>query len=816
MPDSIYKKNNNLPSMARKASRSNNKKDPRIVTGRKSASTPAERPAQRGRTSQSGRKGTSKATNRGLLSATKMPSFPSWSDLSPERKMDIYGVILTLLGVLSLVSFVARQSNEFTAKFLSILFVLTGKGAYLLPLTLIAIGLWLIFRRVERLPAVSGERLVGLLLIYVNILTIFHMISGGGWELAASGGGGGRIGGFFERLLVAGTGTPGALIIITAWGIIGLALVIDIPVQEIFNHLTKTIRNPRKAINNLSEFGQIRRETEQTFDTPGSLPSTFKPLDPFNNFGAKNSFNTGKPDTQTAFQTNSSPEAGKNGSPINLPTAPIIEKWNLPTIEDILDPPTPASIRTSLDQERARTIEETLRSLGAPGRVTEILHGPTVTMFGIEPEFIENRSGKTRVRVGKIAALADDLTLALATPRVRIQAPVPGRDYVGIEVPNTEISRVTLSEVMESDSFKNIRSPLRFALGKNVAGKPVAADLASMPHLLIAGTTGSGKSVCLNSILCSFLINNSPSDLRFILIDPKRVEFNQYNGIPHLLSQVITDPEEVLGALQWMLREMDNRYHKFADAGVRNIQEFNTKFPEDHLQYLVIIVDELADLMMLAPQETEQSVTRLAQLARATGIHLILATQRPSVNVVTGLIKANFPARIAFAVASNVDSRVILDQTGAERLLGRGDLLFQAPDASSPVRLQGVYVSDNEIQRLVDSWRLEAMKQTTLRTSPATDMDVSLPRGVPLKQGPLWEDMKPSDNDPLLDEAIDLVRREGRASITMLQRHMRIGYSRSARLIDAMEEKKIIGPTQAPSQLRDILDYGPTAPPPED
>ncbi len=470
-------------------------------------------------------------------------------------------------------------------------------------------------------------------------------------------------------------------------------------------------------------------------------------------------------------------------------------------------------IRAGADQERARVIEQTLLSFGVPSRVVEIHRGPTVTQFGVEPEFIETRQGRTRVRVSQITRLADDLALALAAPRIRIQAPVPGRMYVGIEVPNQEISLVALRELMESESFKKMRSPLRFALGKDVSGKPAACDLDGMPHLLIAGTTGSGKSVCVNAILSCLLLNNTPSELRLVLVDPKRVELTGYNGIPHLLAPVIVDTEKVIGALQWVIREMDSRFRKFAGEGVRDIKAYNAKNPE-HLPYLVVVIDELADLMMLAAEETERSLTRLAQLARATGIHLIIATQRPSVDVITGLIKANFPARIAFAVASNTDSRVILDQPGAERLLGRGDMLFQAPDAPAPVRLQGAFVSDQEIQRLVETWRLMASTLGSDAQTAGTAEPVSLiPEGVPLKQSPLWDSGEISDEDPLFKDAVALVRREGRASISMLQRRMRIGYTRSARIIDAMEEQHIISGSLPNSQVREILDFGAGAPP---
>ena len=375
-------------------------------------------------------------------------------------------------------------------------------------------------------------------------------------------------------------------------------------------------------------------------------------------------------------------------------------------------------------------------------------------------------------------------------------------------MPNSESNRVTLVEVLDSKGFKQKKSPLKIALGMNVSGEPVSSDLTGLPHLLIAGTTGSGKSVCVNSILCCLLLNHSPASLRLIMVDPKRVELTGYNGIPHLLSPVITDTEKVVGALQWVQREMDARYHRFSQVGTRNIAEYN-KSQADKFPYMVVVIDELADLMMLAPDETERALTRLAQLARATGIHLILATQRPSTDVVTGLIKANFPARIAFAVASGIDSRVILDQPGAERLLGRGDMLFQAPDAAAPVRLQGVFITEQEIARTVDYWRLQAMN---VQTAPVTNSNQQtvpafLSEG-PAKQVPLFEEMEDSDADPLLKEAVELVRKEGKASITMLQRKLRIGYTRAARMVDELEDKGIISPPLSHSNVRDILDYG--------
>jgi S-DNA-T family DNA segregation ATPase FtsK/SpoIIIE len=395
---------------------------------------------------------------------------------------------------------------------------------------------------------------------------------------------------------------------------------------------------------------------------------------------------------------------------------------------------------------------------------------------------------------------------------------VPGKGYVGVEVPNEQIGRVAMRDVMESEAFRRLQTPLRFALGQDVAGHAGAADLSAMPHLLIAGATGSGKSVCVNALICCLLLNNTPETLRLIMIDPKRVELTGYNGVPHLLTPVVVEIDRVVGILQWITHEMEKRYQKFAKVGARHITDYNahvTKDGGDSLPYLVVVIDELADLMMVAPDQTERLLTRMAQLARATGIHLVISTQRPSVDVVTGLIKANFPARIAFAVASGMDSRVILDQPGAERLLGRGDMLFQPPDAPAAVRLQGVYLADSEILRIASHWRSFA-GSAEKATFTAADAP---PEGVPLKQIPIWEEIEKiqdeADQDPLYNDAVELVRTRNQASISMLQRRMGIGYTRAARIIEQMEAKKIVGPSKSGAQHREVLDYGGGDMPPE-
>jgi S-DNA-T family DNA segregation ATPase FtsK/SpoIIIE len=492
-------------------------------------------------------------------------------------------------------------------------------------------------------------------------------------------------------------------------------------------------------------------------------------------------------------------------------------------VDEILERGIEGKANEAFDQGRARLIEETLAMFGAPARVVEVNRGPTITQFGVEPDFIDMRGGRrTKVKVSKIAALVDDLALALAAPSIRIEAPVPGKGYVGIEVPNPEISLVSLRDVMEAERFQSIPTNLRLGLGQDVSGRAVAADLTEMPHLLVAGTTGSGKSVCVNAIVACLLLQNTPEDLRLVMIDPKRVELTYYNGIPHLLAPVVVELEKVVPALQWVSREMDQRYKTFSKQGVRNIRDYNQRMQaidQSGMHNIVVVIDELADLMMMAPDETERVITRLAQLARATGIHLIIATQRPSVDVVTGLIKANFPARIAFAVASSVDSRVIIDQPGAERLLGKGDMLFQAPDAAAPLRMQGSYVSEGELSRLIRFWKNQALGgESTEPAAPTTPEPERIPTGSHLEQGALWEteELEVEARDELYQEAVAIVREMRRASITLLQRRLRIGYTRSARLIDQLEEAGVIGPAKGGSTPREVLDYGELSPVGED
>jgi S-DNA-T family DNA segregation ATPase FtsK/SpoIIIE len=658
---------------------------------------------------------------------------------------------------------------------------------FVIPLAMVAIGLALLLRTFgDRLPKLELEQILGIGLLYFALLVVLHALTGShdfesGMEQARQGRGGGAIGAAILSLTLGALGIGGTVVVLAAWLLIALTFTVGVSIPELVELVAGAARWLREQLP--------KRKTPVKPSTPVS-PSSGTP---------------------TAVQpAQASVTVGREGPLTSSPAQPT---WVLPVMTEVLDPGAEGKADETFDKERARLIEETLHSFGAPARVVEINRGPTITQFGVEPEFIEGRGGRRiKVKVGKISALADDLALALAASRIRVEAPVPGKGYVGIEVPNQEVSLVALRDVMEAESFQRVSSRLRLGLGKDVSGNAVAADLAAMPHLLIAGTTGSGKSVCINAIISSLLLQNTPDELKFVMVDPKRVELTNFNGIPHLLAPVVVELERVVSALQWVMREMNERYQRFAKAGVRNIDDYNQRMvylDQKPLYTIVVVIDELADLMLLAPDETERVITRLAQLARATGIHLVIATQRPSVDVVTGLIKANFPARVAFAVASSVDSRVILDQPGAERLLGRGDMLFQAPDASLPVRMQGAFVSEAELARLIRYWKNAAMGGEETQPKPATPVEV-IPPGAELKQAPLWEEMGELDEelDPVFDEAVGVVREMRRASISLLQRRLRIGYTRAARLVDQLEERGIIGPAQSGSQPREVLDYG--------
>ncbi len=460
----------------------------------------------------------------------------------------------------------------------------------------------------------------------------------------------------------------------------------------------------------------------------------------------------------------------------------------LPDIAAIFDPP---QAQKADDASRASVLEDTLASFGVGAKVTHIERGPSITRYELRPE--------RGVKISRISALADDIALALAATSVRIEAPIPGKSAVGIEVPNTTVSIVALREIL--DSIPRSVPPLTMALGKDITGKPVTGELGKMPHLLVAGATGAGKSVCLNCIIASLLVIATPDQLELLMIDPKRVELTVYNGIPHLKHEVITDPSMAAGALAMITREMDLRYERFAKAGVRKIEEYNAKYPDEKLPYIVVIIDELADLMLIAPAKVEMLIMRLAQLARATGIHLVVATQRPSVDVITGLIKANIPSRIAFAVSSQVDSRTILDMGGAERLLGRGDMLYLPIDAPKPIRAQGALVTMPEIERLVEFWKRQAKADATkaMEITPIREDDER--SGAERKVDELWYDAA-----KFLFDARVAKGDPGVGSTAALQARFSIGHPRAVRLMRQLEEFGIVGPNEGTKPRNVVLE----------
>jgi S-DNA-T family DNA segregation ATPase FtsK/SpoIIIE len=484
------------------------------------------------------------------------------------------------------------------------------------------------------------------------------------------------------------------------------------------------------------------------------------------------------------------PEPAKEPVPvISAGVKPALGEYKMPAL-DLLDSPPPLQERQIKDdlQANSRILEGTLRDFGVETRVTHVARGPVITRYELEPA--------PGVKIHRIVDLSDDIALAMKAHSVRVVAPIPGKARVGVEVPNSHSSIVYLKDILQSAQFQKAKSKLTLAIGKDISGQPIVTDLANMPHLLIAGTTGSGKTVCVNSIITSLLFNTTPEDLKFLMVDPKMVELAVFNNLPHLLCPVLTDPKKVAAALAWVVNEMEARYKLLAKVGARNIDLYNQKIKKAEqealakMPYIIVIIDELADLMVVVSQEVENAITRLAQLSRAVGIHLILATQRPSVDVVTGVIKANFPARISFRVASKVDSRTVLDMNGADKLLGSGDLLFLSPGQHKPVRAQGSLISDEEIERMTDFIKKQREPVYNQELLDAQEKKAAFIRRF--------------EKDELFDEAVKVILQTRQASVSMLQRRLGLGYTRAARLIDMMEEEGIVGPYRG-SKPREIL-----------
>jgi S-DNA-T family DNA segregation ATPase FtsK/SpoIIIE len=687
------------------------------------------------------------------------------------------GWVLLILAALTILGLSDISSGKVLDWWARIWRQLFGWGGYLISLMLGLLGLRLIWEELSDRVPLGPSMLIGLELLVLITLLVSHaplVLRQGADEAllaAEQGRAGGLVGWALAMLLIEGVGVLVGVLILLAALAVAFFLIFSVTWEDIRywgEH------QARSAVAMLNRWWVARQGTLVTPE-PQEEPWWEQEPPPSQT----------KPPKQAPKKPRKRKRASSRSSDANLP--PL----------DLLDPASPQAYGDADVRRKSHLIEETLESFGVPVRVIEVNQGPTVTQFGLDPGYIERRGPggqmqRQRVRVARIASLSNDLALALAASPIRIEAPVPGRSVVGVEVPNEVISLVSLRGVMESRDFKEIDSRLAIALGEDVSGHPVSVDLALMPHLLIAGATGSGKSVCINSIICCLLVSNPPDDLRMLMIDPKMVELIGYNGIPHLLTPVVVDVEQVVGALAWVTRQMDLRYKEFHKKGVRNLEEYNRQAnrrkDEDPLPTLVVFIDELADLMMVAPDEVERHVCRVAQMGRATGIHLVIATQRPSVDVVTGLIKANFPARVSFAVTSQVDSRVILDQGGAENLLGRGDMLFMSPQQAAPIRLQGCFVSDQEINRLTDFWRSKRVDTEQAGLFPP------------------WMGLDDDDEtDDLLEEAIELATGRERISTSFIQRQLRIGFPRAARLVDQLEEQGIVGPDEGGGRGREVL-----------
>jgi DNA segregation ATPase FtsK/SpoIIIE, S-DNA-T family len=762
----------------------------------------------------------SKSTTRTGSKSRKSTHSTSLLQLSRHQWAIIGGMALIALSGVSILSGLSISQGKLTDWLWTTIWKLFGYGGIAIPLLAGLVGLYLVLWGMEQPPRIRWSRMIGATLLFVALEGALHLLylarhpAVTPLDLDALQEGGGYLGGGLVSLLEPATGRVGVLLLCLAMVGAGLIMISGLTFAQFRLKTVEVVRAWRERLRQKATAPAVSLQ-----HPPRSTPSAPQPATE----AVTPSAPSGMP--QSASQGAEPPleltEPGLfYGDVVTMAAADY--KWQLPAIADILEPGTENSAADAFIREQVEIIEHTLASFGAPSRVVEINPGPVITQFGVEPLYIDQRNGRrVKVKVGQINSLADDLALALAARSIRIQAPVPGRGYVGIEVPNAQVSIVSLRDVMESKPFTKLTSPLRIGLGQDVSGNAIAVDLGQMPHLLVAGTTGSGKSVCVNSIVTCLLLNNSPDKMRLLMVDPKRVELTGYNGIPHLLTPVIVDLDKVVGTLQWVTREMDSRYRRFAEIGARNLTDYNQQADsagKDPLPFIVVVIDELADLMLMAPDEIERTVCRLAQMARATGIHLVIATQRPSVDVVTGLIKANFPARIAFAVASSTDSRVILDSTGAERLLGRGDMLLMTPDSAQPARMQGCFVSDRELHRLVDFWRRQRLAAVqagkAAREKQEEGIPATPPAASPLQQ-PLWEELAQaeqaaSEEDELLDEAIAIVRELGRASVSLLQRRLRIGYTRAARLVDEMEIRGIVGPHPGGSRQREVL------PPPEE
>jgi DNA segregation ATPase FtsK/SpoIIIE, S-DNA-T family len=747
--------------------------------------------------------------------------------ISGRVARELLALVLVFLAIVSTIAVFAPDAGAIVKPWHDLLGYLLGWGIAFAPPLLagFALMLWMKTMPVERWMAATGAVLVALAL-----LGAFHLAAGGGLATAERYEGGGVIGYGVSATLMAALGGPGAWAVLSLLLIVGLLLYFNMTVGDLVaaylsereERRTAAAPAPRRPAPATARHTEPEPAAEPA--RPGILsrmrdalgggdeqeepplivrrpraPDLPRATAPTNGHRAPHASPEPSPApapgtadadaTTAAGEEPVSPEGEPTGGDAALER--IERTWELPPLGLLAEAPPSSAAQMDLTAKGQR-IRETLAHFGIGVKVARIQEGPVVTQYALDVE--------PGIKLSRIEGLADNLALALSARSIRIEAPIPGEPFVGIEIPNSAFDLVTLKEVLGSSNFEEIavNSKLAFALGQDVAGQPFSADLAKMPHVLIAGATGSGKSVCVNAIICSLLMHADPTEVKLILIDPKRVEMAQYKGLPHLLCEVIVEPEKAVNALKWTVGTMEGRYHAFAQRGVRNIAGYNESLQpgEPRMPYVVLVVDELADLMMVSAYEVETTITRIAQLARATGIHLVVATQRPSVQVITGLIKANIPSRIAFAMTSGVDSRTILDTTGAEDLLGRGDMLYQPIDAPRAVRLQGVLVTDDEIETLARHWRGQG--------GPRYRPEITAPHRDGRSGGHPGEDDADDGADPLLRQAVDVVRRSDKASASLLQRRLRIGYARAARILDQMEDRGIVGPADG-SRFREVL-----------
>jgi S-DNA-T family DNA segregation ATPase FtsK/SpoIIIE len=736
---------------------------------------------------------------------------------------EVLALVLLVAAVISTIALFAPDAGLIVKPWHDALSFLLGWGIAFAPVLLagFAFMLWLKTMPAERWMAATGAAIMS-----IGLLGIFHLTGGNGVEGVNRGEGGGAIGFAASTALSGAIGAAGAWIVLGLMLVVGLLLYFNMTVGDLVAawlqrrdervelaelEARRTAADPRgrqepvTAIAAPGQRGLLDRMRNalggggEADDEPLILRRARPPEPAAPAARARDvPFPIGEvepvqavPVTVDELESEETAHLAEveHHEVADAALEATIRSWDLPEISLLDDAPASSAAQLDLTAKGQR-IRETLAHFGIGVKVARIQEGPVVTQYALDVE--------PGIKLSRIEGLADNLALDLKARSIRIQAPIPGEPYVGIEIPNSAFDLVTLKEVLSSPNFEEAsgRSKLAFALGQDVAGQPFSADLSRMPHLLIAGATGSGKSVCVNAIICSLLMRASPTEVKLILIDPKRVEMAQYKGIPHLLTEVIVDTNKAVNALKWTVGTMESRYHEFAQRGVRNIAGYNEalRAGEPRMPYIIVVIDELADLMMVSAYEVEATITRIAQLARATGIHLVVSTQRPSVQVITGLIKANVPSRIAFAMTSGVDSRTILDTVGAEDLLGRGDMLYQPIDAPRAVRLQGVLVTDAEIEELARHWRAQGGPRYRPEVTAARRSDRSSGRGQ--------EDG--DDGDALLSQAIDIVRRSDKASASLLQRRLRIGYARAARILDQMEDRGIVGPADG-SRFREVM-----------